>query len=96
MNTKYDPTKAHTITGYGLTVRLDPAQVYPDDPGQGTPAVVSKGRYSSTLECALATGELSCGENPLTKAQVDWLERIEPHVNTWLDAATELARNPVS
>lgn len=93
MSLKYDPTKAHSFTERGLTVELNPKEVHPDDPGQGAPVLVRKGfRHSASFNVALEYGELSGGESLLSKAQVRWLQRIEPDVNAWLEAATELAR----
>lgn len=71
----------------GLRLELDPAQVFPDDPGQGTPALVVLGKWSATFTCALNEGVLDgpC-ERELTNAQMAWLEKQEEYVNRYLGA----------
>lgn len=75
-----------TLTGPGgLRIVLDSAEVYPDDPGQGTPAMVHLGRHSATFACALDTGELDCGEKALTITQENWLQAQEETVWNFLE-----------
>lgn len=73
----------------GLEIKLDSSQVFPDDPGQGTPAMVSVGRHCATYACAVDTGELDCGEFELSITQLNWLqsERVEHIVSTFLENA---------
>lgn len=69
-----------TIQGpQGLRIVLDSAQIFPDDPGNGTPAIVELGRASGTYWCAADTGELICGseERTLTITQLNWLQAEE-------------------
>lgn len=48
--------------GNGWRLELDRAQVFPDDPGQGTPAMVYGPRgESATFQCALCEGEADAG-----------------------------------
>lgn len=79
----------------GLVLVLDSSQVFPDDPGNGTPAMVYLKRNgceiaSSTYNCALGEGELgSYGYKPpyqLSGAQLDWLNSMDPKVNAVYDA----------
>ena len=61
----------------GLMLVLDRTQVFPDNPGEGTPALVVApfGRGTSTYDCAADTGEVegSDGVTPLTRKQCEWL-----------------------
>ena len=67
----------------GLQLVLDSSQVFPDDPGNGTPVIVEKltGRNkvvaSSTYNCALGEGVLEGHygghDYTLTDEQIDWL-----------------------
>jgi hypothetical protein len=78
-----------TLTGPGgLLLVLDSAQIFPDDPGQGTPAMVHKGRYDATFWCALDTGELDCGGYELSDSERLWLEAQEPAVSEFMEANT--------
>lgn len=58
------------------TLVMDPTEIFPDDPGNGTPLMVYGPRGASgTFDCALNTGELSCGDRDLDLPQgvLDWL-----------------------
>lgn len=58
-------------------VVLDQSQVYEDDPGQGTPAMVYGPNDSSgTYFAAVDTGEIICGTND---------EKIPGNVMRWLE-----------
>lgn len=82
-------------TGPGdLRIELDAAEIVPDDPGAGTPAMVYEpsGRGSATFWCALAEGELMANDGrtwKLTPAQARWLDEMEPDVTTWLAGRTD-------
>lgn len=59
-------------------LELDPTQVFPDDPGQGTPAMVYGPRDSSgTYQAATSYGELACGPT---------VEPLPASVQRWLDS----------
>lgn len=75
----------------GLRIELDKGEVFPDDPGQGTPAMVYqniplRGEASATYWCAMGEGELLAGPNTvsLTDEQVKWLGEQEDAVNEFL------------
>ena len=57
-----------------LRLVLDRAEIVPNDPGAGTPAMVYLGTRSATYGCACDTGELDGGEAILTPHQVAWLQ----------------------
>ena len=64
------------IKGPGIQIELDASEIYPDDPGLGTPAmVIERGgkRRSASYEAALNHGELDCGEVRLNQSQINWL-----------------------
>lgn len=74
-----------TLDGPGIRLILDVRQVFPDDPGNGTPAIVEtrNGKFSASYNCALGTGELSgSGGNTryLTSEQIRWLDEQLRHV----------------
>jgi hypothetical protein len=75
-----------TISGGpgGLAIVMDTAEIFPDDPGQGTPVLVTMGRNSATWNCATDTGELDCGEVILTISQTNWLEAQRDAVENWI------------
>lgn len=78
-----------TLTGPGgLTLVLDSAEIFPDDPGQGTPAMVHTPEGGDgTFWAALGEGELICGPEPvqLTLSQSNWLEQQEDTVAAFLE-----------
>lgn len=60
------------------SLKLDPSQCFPEDPGAGTPAMVYGPRgVSGTYGCAVETGELECGEHVLPPAVLRWLQSDE-------------------
>lgn len=85
----------HTFThNTGLAVHFDSAEIVPDNPGDGTPLMVTKGKYSATYNCALGTGELDGGRDgyyQLTDSEYRWLELLEEALEELLEAYTPLA-----
>jgi hypothetical protein len=75
----------------GIRIVLDSNEIYPSDPGAGTPAMVYLGRHSGTYWCVSDTGELDCGEKELTASQLNWLQsdKVENEVN---DFVTEYSK----
>lgn len=80
--------KKTSIGPGGIRLELDRSQVYPDDPGQGTPAMVysASGLNSSTFWCAMAEGTLDSdrGFTFLSEQQIDWLNEQEQTVDDFL------------
>lgn len=71
-------------------VVLDPAEAFPDDPGQGTPALVIGPRdRTGTFACVTDTGELDGMEVPPAVAR--WLDSLAEHVDAFLAAAFSIA-----
>lgn len=82
----------------GVTLELDSHEIYPEDPGQGTPAMVYKtvnGRlYMATLTCAEMTGELCAdrgGAIELSETVCDWLgsDKVQEEVEEMYAASTD-------
>lgn len=67
----------------GITLTLDPSEIVPDNPGDGTPALVRWGDQTATYWCALDTGEV--GNKTLSNHQHAWLRFQEPLVNKMYD-----------
>lgn len=71
-----------------LTIACDRSQAFPDDPGRGTPAMVShKKGFCATLWCAMGEGRLHSdrnGDYELSERQVQWLEDLEPEITEFL------------
>lgn len=69
-----------------LIVSLDRSQVFPDDPGNGTPAMVHSFGFSATYWCAQDNGlENRNGEHmELTDAEVDWLGSLDSDITEFL------------
>lgn len=76
-----------TINGpNGLRIELDSSEIVPDDPGQGTPAMVYYKQYSATYWCAVDAGVLHGEEEyTLTPKQADWLNEQYPIVDAFID-----------
>ncbi len=72
----------------GFTVTLDTSEVFFDDPGQGTPAIVTSvlGR-TSTFWCALNEGTIGDDDQPIPYNVSLWLSYIEEYVNEFLYAS---------
>lgn len=70
-----------------LVVQLDRSQVFPDEPGQGTPAMVRRFQYSATYWCAQNEGVLTDSDGSewrLVDSDVQWLEDIDREVTEFL------------
>ena len=65
-----------------LKVVLDKSQVFPEDPGQGTPAMVYFGNHSGSYYCAVATGLVD--DHELTQEQVAWLDGLGEKIHDYL------------
>lgn len=75
------------LTFKGWRVELDSAQIFPNDPGAGTPAMVySPSGASGTYWCVADTGEIDCGAEECDPAVAEWLNSIEDQVNEFVGA----------
>lgn len=75
----------------GIKLELDQTEVYPDDPGQGTPAlVILKTGQTATFWCADEQGEVD--GIPLSNQQKEWLHGKEELVNQLIHEWTAAAR----
>jgi hypothetical protein len=72
-----------TIARGRILVELDRDEVYPDDPGQGTPALVTIGKSTGTYWCVNDTGELMDGPS-LTDDEKQWLASLQDQVEEFL------------
>lgn len=73
-----------TITGpNSLRIVLDASQVFPADPGNGTPAMVYRGRESATYWCATDTGELETYR--LRKSDIEWLDAQHDTIEAFIE-----------
>ena len=78
----------------GIVLELDSSQIFPDDPGQGTPAMVEyKGGYA-TFNCAQSTGVVDGGRKgdiQLPDECVEWLDsdEVESQVEEMYDAGED-------
>lgn len=80
-----------TIKGPGgLVIELDEAQVFPSDPGSGTPILVTLKGSSSSFNCAYDTGFVDNEE--LTTAQAAFLESKADELDIWLTEAVRKAK----
>ncbi len=74
----------------GIVLVLDASEIYPEDPGNGTPAMVYLCRglreddCSSTYWCCQGEGEVE--HLQLTRAQTEWIDKIEPVVDAFYAA----------
>jgi hypothetical protein len=69
-----------------LLVQLDKSQVFPDDPGQGTPAIVRCFQYHAPYWCAIDNGLVDRDGSYLllTAAEVDWLMSLDGEITKFL------------
>lgn len=65
-----------------LKIVLDKGQIFPDDPGMGTPAMVYRGKDTATFWCASDTGEVDM--IPIPENEWDWLVSQYDTVNEYL------------
>lgn len=84
--------RQETLTGPdGLSIQLDADQIFPEDPGQGTPAIViqrrGKRESTATFACANDTGVLEDHYGDflvLNRYKCAWLGAMETYVDNWL------------
>lgn len=77
----------------GIRIELDSREIFPADPGQGTPAMVyldgGDGESGdATYWCALNEGEVDGGRHgyvQLSDRQMNWLASQEEAVGTFLE-----------
>jgi hypothetical protein len=78
--------KTETIKFKGWTLFLDAAQIIPNDPGAGTPAMVySPTGVSGTYWCVNDTGEIGCGDETVPRDVARWLESKSDDVDAFID-----------
>lgn len=83
-------TDTQTIQGpKGYKVTLDRREVFKDDPGQGTPALVRHPMGGiATYWCALGEGEIELGTTGeyliIPHSVMEWLESLESEVSDFL------------
>lgn len=69
----------------GIKLELDKGEIYPDDPGMGTPAlVVLANGDTGTFDCVTSEGETVDGQHKLTQEQLDWLETKREYVEKFV------------
>lgn len=78
----------------GFHIVLDSDEIFPDDPGNGTPAMVyaNAGKWNSTYWCAEDTGEMTVSGSvfdtvDIPQRALDWLrsEKIMDAVNDFIE-----------
>jgi len=75
-----------SLRKHGLRVDFDAAEIFSEDPGQGTPVMVWTCGNSATYNCARNEGEVDAVR--LTQTQIDWLWSIEEDVWYWFEKYT--------
>jgi len=80
------------VRAHDLKITLDANEIYPDDPGMGTPIMVEDLKTGGTATFWCAVGEHETDEGQLEQDQVDWLDEIYDDCIAWLDLHTEIAR----
>jgi len=71
----------------GVTVILDPKEIVPNDPGQGTPAMVNYRGMSATYTCAVNAGEVEYQGRTVELPQdvIEWLDELQEFVDKFYD-----------
>lgn len=88
--------KAKRVFARGtLTLELDASEIFPEDPGNGTPALIVKkiGRkeYTASYSCGVSVEELDGGRYgvySLGPAELEWLRSLEGEVDAFLTEHT--------
>lgn len=76
-------TNNEIIKGPGaLCIELDSGQIFLDDPGQGTPLLVTLGGLTSSFNCVSGEGEVD--GKLLNQEQKEWLESKADYCDEWL------------
>lgn len=77
----------------GIRLELDASEIFPDDPGMGTPRLVWVGKESMTLDCAMDNvGEIIPDAKTFEDAKwaYDWLKSLSDDADKWLDCQYKL------
>jgi hypothetical protein len=61
---------------------LDSAEIHPNDPGAGAPAMVYCGKRSGTYGCVVDTGELE--DLDLSESVLNWLYKMNDVVDLFI------------
>ena len=72
----------------GITLVLDSSEIFPNDPGQGTPAMVYTRGGGATYWCASDTGTVMDARGndvDLSVAQCEWLDTMADTVDAFID-----------
>lgn len=74
----------------GIKIELDADEIYSNDPGMGTPILVSVAddgeRFIASYNCAVGENEVDGVK--LTDEQIEWLNDLDYALDTWLTAFT--------
>jgi len=74
-----------TLKFKGWRIELDTAQVFPDDPGNGTPAmVISPKDETATFNRAIDMGTVGDTDRPIPDCIWNWIEESTDEVNAFL------------
>lgn len=66
-------------------LEADREQVFPDDPGNGTPLlVIAPNGETGTLQCCLGEGEVSGDGQEIPEKVYRWLEKMEQPASDWV------------
>ena len=82
------PTKfmrCDALGGRGWKLECDPSQVFPEDPGMGTPLLVhAPNGETGTIFCALGEGVVSGDDQEIPSAVYKWLERVQAEAEAYV------------
>lgn len=90
----YSMKPQFSLYKHGLRVDFNADEIFPDDPGAGTPVLVWIDGESGTYSCVREIGEVIAGDDVirLTQQQIDWLWSIEEDVWDWMERHTPAGR----
>lgn len=72
------------LKGPDITVEMDTEEIYPNDPGMGTPVLIELDNGDTgTWNYVTSEGETADGTQ-LTEEQKEWLNSITPTVEQWM------------
>jgi len=91
MNTNITMARKQTLKGPGgIKIELDADEIFPNDPGQGTPILVNLYEGTASYNCAVSENEVDGIE--LEQIQIEWLNKLEYQIDTWLTNHSRAAK----
>lgn len=76
-----------------LKITLDASEIFPNDPGMGTPAMVELHGWDATGTYNCVTSESEIDGVGLSEVQLEWLNSFSEDIDRWLTYHTQRLTN---